>query len=60
MNDTIAAIATPLGKGAISVIKISGNNALNILKQLTQKQEFTPRYAYVLIFFLMVFYWTKR
>ncbi len=47
MNDTIAAIATPSGKGAISVIKISGNNALNILKQLTQKQDFTPRYAYV-------------
>ncbi|WP_198936802.1 hypothetical protein, partial [Helicobacter pylori] len=40
MNDTIAAIATPLGKGAISIIKISGHNALNILKQLTKKQDF--------------------
>ncbi|WP_104747451.1 tRNA uridine-5-carboxymethylaminomethyl(34) synthesis GTPase MnmE [Helicobacter cetorum] len=47
MNDTIVAIATPLGKGAISIVKISGNNALNILKQLTKKQDFTPRYAYV-------------
>ncbi|AFI05197.1 tRNA uridine-5-carboxymethylaminomethyl(34) synthesis GTPase MnmE [Helicobacter cetorum] len=47
MNETIVAIATPLGKGAISIVKISGNNALSILKQLTKKQDFTPRYAYV-------------
>ena len=33
-QDTIAAIATPLGKGAIGVIKISGEDALPILKKL--------------------------
>jgi tRNA modification GTPase len=30
MNDTIAALATPLGEGGISVIRISGENALPI------------------------------
>jgi tRNA modification GTPase len=30
MNDTIAALATPLGEGGISVIRISGENALSI------------------------------
>jgi len=31
-EDTIAAIATPAGIGAISIIRVSGNKALNILK----------------------------
>ncbi len=30
MNDTIAALATPLGEGGISVIRISGENSLSI------------------------------
>ncbi|AFI03620.1 tRNA uridine-5-carboxymethylaminomethyl(34) synthesis GTPase MnmE [Helicobacter cetorum] len=47
MTDTIVAVATPEGKGAISIIKMSGKNALNILKKLTKKQDFTSRYAYV-------------
>lgn len=33
-EDTIAAIATPPGKGAIGVIKISGESALPILKKI--------------------------
>ena len=33
-EDTIAAIATPPGKGAIGVIKISGEDAFNILKKI--------------------------
>ena len=33
-EDTIAAIATPHGKGAIGVIKISGEEALNILRKI--------------------------
>jgi len=31
-NDTIAAIATPAGEGGIAIIRISGNDALKILK----------------------------
>lgn len=33
-EDTIAAIATPPGRGAIGVIKISGENSLEILKKI--------------------------
>jgi len=33
-EDTIAAIATPPGKGAIGVIKISGESSLSILKKI--------------------------
>ncbi len=34
LNDTIAAIATPAGYGALSVIRLSGVNALEILKEI--------------------------
>jgi len=40
-EDTIAAIGTPLGKGAIGVIKISGESALSILKKIFR--PFKPR-----------------
>ena len=40
-EDTIAAIATPPGKGAIGVIKISGEESLNILKKIFK--PFKPR-----------------
>ena len=33
-EDTITAIATPLGKGAIGIVKISGSKSLEILKKL--------------------------
>jgi len=33
-NDTIAAIATPPGKGAIGVIRISGENTIEIVKSI--------------------------
>ncbi|NPA59736.1 MAG: tRNA uridine-5-carboxymethylaminomethyl(34) synthesis GTPase MnmE [Epsilonproteobacteria bacterium] len=44
-DDTISAIATANGIGSIAIIRISGDRALNIAKQLTHKQDFTPRYA---------------
>lgn len=34
MNDTIAAIATPLGNGAVSIVRISGVESLNIISKL--------------------------
>jgi tRNA modification GTPase len=40
-EDTIAAIATPPGKGAIGVIKISGDLSLSILKKIFR--PFRPR-----------------
>lgn len=33
-NDTIAAIATPIGKGGISVIRISGDESFGIIKKI--------------------------
>lgn len=34
MNDTICAISTPIGVGGISIIRISGNDAINITSQI--------------------------
>lgn len=39
LNDTIAAIATPFGKGAISIIRISGPDSIKILKNLFQPDK---------------------
>ena len=44
-NDTISAIATANGIGSIAIVRISGDRALDIAKKLTNKQEFSPRYA---------------
>jgi len=42
--ETIAAVATPKGVGAISIVRLSGNRALEIAKKLTKK-DLKPRYA---------------
>jgi len=42
--DTIAAIATASGKGAIGIVKISGASSLDIAKIITRK-ELSPRQA---------------
>jgi len=44
MNNTIAAISTANGSGAISIVRMSGNKALQIAQKLT-KTTFTPRVA---------------
>ncbi len=44
-HDTISAVATANGIGSIAIIRISGNQALEIAKKLTNKKEFAPRYA---------------
>lgn len=46
-NDTIVAIATASGVGAISIIRLSGPEALSIAKKITQKESLTPRYAHL-------------
>lgn len=45
INDTIAALATPYGVGAIAVIRISGEDLQPLIPQLTDKSRLTPRYA---------------
>ena len=37
MEDTIVAISTALGVGAISIIRVSGNDALNIVNKIYDK-----------------------
>ena len=47
MKDTIAAISTPLGSGAMGVVRISGSRALEITLALTHKTSLKPRYAHL-------------
>ena len=44
MKTTIAAIATPNGVGAISIVRVSGERALEIAKKITKK-DLLPRKA---------------
>ena len=39
MNDTIAAISTALGVGAISIIRVSGDEAVNIVNKITKSKK---------------------
>ena len=34
MEKTICAISTPLGRGAISIVRLSGKNSLDIMKKV--------------------------
>ena len=45
MNDTIAAVATAHGVGAISIIRLSGTDALSLALKLTKITSLVPRYA---------------
>ena len=52
MNDIICAISTPLGKGAISIVRISGNGSLNLAEKFFYSknldyQNVTPRMFYL-------------
>lgn len=53
MNDTIVAIATSLGNGAISIIKISGDNAIDLVskvfvgKDLNHVKSHTIHYGHI-------------
>jgi tRNA modification GTPase len=44
-NDTICAIATPIGRGGIGIIRLSGANALDIAGKLVDA-TLKPRYAH--------------
>ena len=52
MNDTIVAISTTTGVGAISIVRLSGEDALNITskifsKDLTSEKSHTIHYGYI-------------
>ena len=49
---TIAAISSPLGKGAISIVRMSGKNSLNVMRKVFSSKnldydKITPRYMYL-------------
>ena len=46
MLETIVAPATPYGESSIGVIRISGSEALEIVKLLTKTKVFKNRYAH--------------
>lgn len=48
MEEAIVSISTPLGKGAISIVRMSGKNCLNIALKLFHCKEtkLQPRYMY--------------
>lgn len=48
---TIAAIATPIGRGGVGVIRLSGSQSYRIAQQLTGKLVFRPRYAHFCRFY---------
>lgn len=45
MHRTIAAIATAHGVGSVSIVRLSGTDALSIALKLSRKDELIPRYA---------------
>lgn len=44
-NDTIVAIATANGIGSICIVRLSGDEALNIALKISHKESLTPRFA---------------
>jgi tRNA modification GTPase len=48
-NDTIYALSTPVGKGAIAIIRISGKSALKALKKISSIKKLKPNRANVLL-----------
>lgn len=51
LTSTIAAIATPMGRGGVGVIRLSGPNSYQIALALTGRQAFKPRFAHFCRFY---------
>ena len=47
--NTIVALATPFGRSGIGVIRLSGEDSLEIIRKLIRDDNFTPkpRFAYL-------------
>ena len=46
INDTITAIATPVGNGGISIIRISGDKAFDIINEIFSVKKLVPNRIY--------------
>lgn len=47
MNETISAIATAHGVSSISIIRVSGTEALSIAKRVSKQEKIIPRHAHL-------------
>lgn len=47
MNETITAIATAHGVSSLSIIRVSGEEALKIAQKVSRQERLTPRYAHL-------------
>jgi tRNA modification GTPase len=47
MSSTIVAIATASGVSSISIVRVSGKNALAIAKKITKKETIEPRFVHL-------------
>ena len=45
LDETIVAIATANGIGSVSIVRLSGNNALEIALKISKRDELKPRFA---------------
>lgn len=46
ISDTICAIATPIGNGGVGIVRISGDEAFNIINKMFSSQNLTPEKIY--------------
>ena len=52
MRDTICALSTPVGRGAIAIIRVSGPDVIDVYRKLTHKHTPPkPRYAHLVSLF---------
>ncbi|WP_300362833.1 tRNA uridine-5-carboxymethylaminomethyl(34) synthesis GTPase MnmE [Hydrogenimonas sp.] len=47
MSDTIAAVATASGVGSVAIVRLSGDDALEIAEKITKRSSFIPRHAHL-------------
>lgn len=44
MSNTIVALATPLGRSGIAVVRLSGEDSLSIVRKLVKNENFSPKH----------------
>lgn len=50
MNDTIAAISTALGVGAISIVRVSGKDAIEIVNNIFEGEDLTKKKSHTITY----------
>jgi tRNA modification GTPase len=50
MEDTIAAISTTMGVGAISIIRVSGNDSIKIVSKIFKGQDLNSKVSHTITY----------